>query len=399
VKSAAPLRVLHLGKHYPPFMGGIETHLRTLAEGLSDSAEIEVVVASSNGVASEEQIGPVRVKRVKQTFTVQGAPVCAGFVREIRAADTDLIHLHLPNPAAVLAVLASGYSGPLIATYHSDVVRQRVLGQMFEPVRRGFLGRCPAIIVTSHEYAASSPTLAAFAKECHVIPYGIRSEPFAIVDQHRIAQIRNRYGDRIVLGVGRLIYYKGFEFLLDAMKDLDANLLLIGEGPLKDSLRAQTAALGIQDRVTFLGEVQNEDTAAYYHAARMLVLPSIARSEAFGIVQLEAMAAGCPVINTNLDSGVPSVSVDGVTGLTVPPRDSAALASAAGELLADKDRASAFGAAGQARVAEYFSAARMCDDTLELYSRVVARNSPRADKTLPVPRPTRRYIRVGDADC
>lgn len=362
------LRVLHVGKHYPPFMGGIETHLRTLAEGLLGTVEIEVVVAHSKRVTVIEQIGPILVKRLKKHFSFHGAPVCLGFAEAIRESDADIVHLHLPNPAAAIALLWSGYKGPLVVTYHSDVVRQRFLAWSFEPILRSLLRRCNLIIATSEEYVVSSPTLRAFASKCRVIPYGIDVEPFAHPSPLKVAAVRSRFGKRIVLAVGRLIYYKGFGVLIAAMKDVDGHLIIIGDGPLRDSFQQQVAELGIADRVTFLGEIQNEETTSYYRAANVFALPSVARSEAFGIVQIEAMAAGTPVINTRLDSGVPSVSLDGITGLTVAPRDARALSSALRQLLDDPDEARAFGEAGQLRAAEKFSVSRMCEDTLRLYS-------------------------------
>src|SRR6185503_13936130 len=119
---------------------------------------------------------------------------------------------------------------------------------------------------------------------------------------------------------------KGFEYLVQAMEKVDGRLLIIGDGPLRESLMQQAKARGILDRVVFLGEIS--DISPYYHAADVFALASVARSEAFGIVQLEAMACGKPVVNTNLDSGVPFVSLHGETGLTVPPQDPDALAFA-----------------------------------------------------------------------
>ncbi|MEP6506606.1 MAG: glycosyltransferase [Gemmatimonadales bacterium] len=354
-------------------MGGIETHLRTLVEGLVDRTDIDVVVAHSIPETVVERIGGVRVKRLKRQFSFRGAPICLGYGAAIRESKADIVHLHLPNPAAVIALLWSRYSGPLVVTYHSDIVRQRFLGKLFEPVLRILLARCDAIIATSDAYASSSPTLKAFSSSCRVIPYGIDLALFVSPFPNKVAEIRTRYGKRIVLAVGRLIYYKGFDILIDAMKEIEAHLVIIGDGALRDSLSSQAKALGIADRVTFLGELQNEEIAVFYRAADVFVLPSVARSEAFGIVQIEAMASGTPVINTSLDSGVPSVSLDGLTGLTVPPRSVKALARAIRLLLDNPDLALRFGDAGGLRARERYSAERMCDDTLRLYSDIDSR--------------------------
>jgi glycosyltransferase involved in cell wall biosynthesis len=173
----------------------------------------------------------------------------------------------------------------------------------------------------------------------------------------------------ILLAVGRLVYYKGFEYLIRAMAEVDASLIIIGKGPRKQSLVALAEELGVSDKVTILDEV--EDVNPYHHAADVFVLPSIARSEAFGIVQLEAMAAGKPVINTQLESGVPFVSPHGVTGLTVPPANASALAAAINELLGDQEMRSQFGAAAKARVQQEFTAVKMVSRIARLYDCVL----------------------------
>ena len=175
-----------------------------------------------------------------------------------------------------------------------------------------------------------------------------------------------------MLGVGRLIYYKGFENLVRAMADVRATALIAGDGPLGGALAAEAARLGVADRVVLMGRVNDADLKACYHACDVFALPSVERSEAFGIVQLEAMACGKPVVNTRLDSAVPHVSLDGLTGLTVAPGDPAALAAALNALLDDPARRAAMGAAARRRVREEFSAELMARRTLEVYREVVA---------------------------
>lgn len=369
------MRVLHVGKFYPPYMGGMETHLQALGGELRKRLDVQVIVANPGRRSVRETVDGVPVSRVGTAFTVASAQICPGMSRQIRAADADIVHLHHPNPTATFSLLASGYRGRVIVTYHSDIVRQKLLGAAFRPVLRRLLGRSAAIIVTSPNYLATSPELAPFRDRCHVIPYGISVGRFGERDETAIARIRREHGPRILLAVGRMIYYKGFEYLVRAMRDVDARLLLVGDGPLRPSLEQEAAALGIADRVTFLGEIQNDQITPYYHAADVFVLPSIARSEAFGIVQIEAMASGTPVVNTALDSGVPFVSLDGVTGLTVPPADSDALAGAINTLLGDHTRRAAFGVAARHRAEHEFSLEVMTQRTFRLYEEVIGSRS------------------------
>ena len=364
------LRVLHLGKFYPPFRGGMETHMQALAEGIASDVDLEVVVANGSQTTSDEQIGAVRVRRLARQFTLAGAPVSLGIRSAIRKFKPDIVHVHLPNPAACFSLLASGFRGRIVATYHSDIIRQKVLGELIEPGLRMLLNRCSAIIATTNNYVHSSRTLTAFADRCRVIHLGIDPTPFAEPNQAHVRAIRQRFGNRIVLAVGRLIYYKGYHYLIDAMKNVDAHLIIIGEGPLRGELLDHAHQSDVAGRVSLLGEIPQEEMVDYYHAARVFALPSIARSEAFGIVQLEAMAAGLPVVNTQLSSGVPFVSPNGLTGITVKPRNSVALAAAIHSLLADPSNAAQLGSNGRRRVLERFTSDQMCRQTLALYKAV-----------------------------
>lgn len=367
------LRVLHVGKFYPPHMGGIETHLQALCGRLKDSIDVSVVVANDGRSSHNDLVDGVSVKRAGTLLNIAAAPVCPTMVSEIRRSHSDIVHIHLPNPAAILAYLASGHRGCLVFTYHSDIIRQQVLGRGFQPVLDKALARAAAIIATSPNYVKSSPVLTAHRRLCWVIPYGIAVENFRQCDDGAIARIREGYGPRILVSVGRLIYYKGFEYLIRAMTRVDARLLIIGDGPLRASLERQARESGVTHRVVFLGEVPNEDIAPYYHAADVFVLASVARSEAFGIVQLEAMACGKPVVNTRLDSGVPFVSLDGITGITVAPSDSEALAHAINSLLDDPQLRVRYGEAGRVRVEQEFTLDGMVDRTLDLYRQLSSR--------------------------
>jgi rhamnosyl/mannosyltransferase len=362
---------LHVGKFYPPFRGGMETHLQSLCENLRPRVNVQVIVANRERRSIEEWMNGIRVVRTGTLINLAAAPVCPGMVAEIRRAHADLVHLHLPNPTAAMAYLASGHRGRLVVTYHSDIIRQRVLGRIFQPILRRVLNRCSAIIATSPNYIASSPVLSAYLDRCQVIPLGIPVEQFERCDQEQVARIRQRYGPRLILSVGRLVYYKGLKFLIRALAKIDASLMIIGDGPLRAQLEDEARACGVAARVHFLGDLPDQEIIPFYHAAEVFALASIARSEAFGIVQLEAMACGRPVVNTRLDSGVPYVSLDGVTGLTVPPGDSEALGAAIQQLLDRPDQRAEYGAAAYRRVREEFSLEVMVRRTLELYAQVM----------------------------
>jgi len=361
----ARIRVLHVGKYYPPFRGGMESHLECLSNELNRVVDLEVIVANTSWRTADEIVDGIKVTRAGKFFDLQSAPICPALVGQIRRASADIVHLHWPNPSAVLAYLASGHRGRLVITYHSDVVRQRILAAAFTPILRAVLKRAAAIIVSSPNYIDGSYVLPEFRDRCRVIPFGVSSDYFDQFDPQTVARIREEYGPRIVLGVGRMVYYKGFEHLVRAMADVDAHLLLIGKGPLREPLSQLATELGVAARVTFLSEVN--DIRPYYRAADVFALSSVMRSEAFGIVQLEAMACGKPVINTQLDSGVTFVSPHGISGLTVPPADAVALGGAINELLDRPDWRAELGAGARQRVAHNFTVSKMVQSTLALY--------------------------------
>lgn len=384
-------RVLQIGKFYPPHMGGIETHLQALCEELQCAVDVHAIVANTTRKQEEEWVDGIRVTRLGTALNLAAAPLCPALRRRLRGTSAELVHVHLPNPGAVLAYLASGHSGPLVVSYHSDVVRQRILERFFRPFLLRFLARADAIIVATPNHIDSSPILRRFRSRCTVIPYGIKLDQANDSDESEVQKIREEYGPRIVLGVGRLVYYKGFEFLIRAMRGLDAQLVLIGEGPMRADLEAEVLRNGVRDRVRFLGRV--DDLTPFYKAADVFVLPSVARSEAFGIVQLEAMACGTPVINTQIDSGAPFVSLHNVSGLTVPPANEARLRDAIARVLDDSELRAELGQAARRRVEEEFAREVMAGRTLELYGTLLG-GSLQTRSTGSVPRqgsrPSRR---------
>jgi len=363
------LRVLHVGKFYPPHRGGIESHVETLCRALMADVDLEVLVAADDRRTVRETVDGVPVTRIGTAATLASATLNPGMARAIREAKADVVHFHHPNPTGVLSYLASGRRGPLVVGYHSDIVRQRVLGTVFAPVLDRFLRRADVILAASPDYAQSSPVLRRHRDRVRVLPYGIRAEEFETADPEEVARIRERHGPRIVLAVGRLVYYKGFDYLVQAMEKVDGKLVILGDGPLRGALEARAAERGVAERVALAGAVPR--LAPWYHAADVFVLPSIARSEAFGIVQLEAMAAGTPVVNTSLDSGVPFVSRDGESGITVPPQNPEALAGALNRLLDDAALRQHYGDAARRRVRREFSVGRMAADTLAVYREAV----------------------------
>ncbi len=371
------MRVTMVNKYYPPHIGGIEYHMRDLATALVSSgrAQVRAIVANSDSTTRCETVDGVEVVRLSRLFEYASTPVAPGMTRALRAEGSradrpDVMHLHFPYPWGEHSWLRARPGVPTVLTYHSDIVRQKTLLRLYRPTLERLLDRVDLIIASSPDMVAHSEFLHPRAAKCRIVPFGIDVDAFAgtPATEARAAEIRSAHSRPIVLFVGRLVYYKGAEVLVRAMADVDADLVMVGTGPLADRLATTAIELGIIDRLTIVGPQPIEELVAYYHAADVFCLPSVARSEAFGLVQLEAHASGTPVVSTSLTTGVPFVNENGVTGLTVPPGDVPALAGALRTLVSDRALRERLGAQARERARERFTTGRMVDDTLAVYA-------------------------------
>lgn len=365
--------ILQVFKYYHPHVGGIEGHIQRLAEGLvADGHSVSVLTSTPRGRGERTTHEGVDIIRTGSLGELLSVPLAPSFPLRMRqhGMDKDVVHVHLPNPLATMSVLLSGIDPDvLIATYHSDIVKQTTALQFYAPFLRRFLDRVDEIIVTSPRLLENSRFLPDYEEKCTVVPYGIDIEEF---DPSREPSLDLPNDDLpIILFVGRLVYYKGLEYLIEAMQSVDAHLVLVGDGRDREELAARARELGVDDRVTFMGELTGDDLHDAYASADVFALPSSAPSEAFAIVQLEAMAHETPIVNTNLPTGVPWVSQDGETGRTVPPRDTGALVEALSDLVDDRETRLAFGRAGRERVEERFTTERMQKDVAAVYDRLV----------------------------
>ena len=373
------LHCLQLTKFYPPVAGGIETAVRDIADGLS-ARDWKVAILCAHierkTVHDGEAIPVTRVASWGQVASTSMTPSLIPWLRRLQG-EQDVIHVHLPNPMANLALWLTKPKARLVVHWHSDIVKQKRMLKLYAPLQNWLLGRAQAIIATSPPYAESSPWLQAFKEKVHFVPLcvrDLRTSQDPARRQARAAEIRAEHGGRkIVFALGRMTYYKGFDVLVDAAATLDDDVVVLigGDGELLPELRAKAQAAGIEGRVRFLGRVENDDLPAYYEAADLFCLPSLMRSEAFGLVMLEAMSCGKPVVATNIaGSGVPWVNVDGETGLNAQPGNASSLAHAIRRLLDDPALARRFGEGGRKRFEDHFTTEKMTDALVRVYARI-----------------------------
>jgi len=372
------MHVLHVGKYYPPYRGGIETVVEQLCRGLARRGVKVTALVSNDGPRTVDQtIDGVHVLRLGRSTELNSQPLNLRLVPTLRRLRFDVLHFHTPNPVGALAVLAANRTEPVVVTHHSDIVRQRLLGGAATVAQSLLYRRAAALVAATPKHIEHSTTLRRFESRCRVIHFPIDALPYAEAPTVWDEQLPQGWqNEPLVLFVGRLVYYKGVDVLLEALRlNERARLAIVGVGPLATRLAEQAGRLGITERIKFLGAVSEDRLRSLYKCARFLVLPSVASSEAFGMVQLEAMAAGRPVISTNLKSGVPYVNRHGVTGLIVPPSDPRALATAMKKLLDDEPLALALGQAAQQRVLAEFHVEKVVDAHIELYTSLLLTSS------------------------
>ena len=378
------MKVLHLGK-YDGDVGGIERHLRALLRGMPPEIEVVNLVANDRGITDEHRhysYSTVRVASHGSLASVALAPTMPAVARRLhRQYGFDLVHLHFPDPLGHLTAMALPRRVRRVVSWHSDIVRQKGALSLYSPFLRSFLRDADALIGATPQHFSTSLQIPAdnAGQIREVIPYGFDSSAFATSDESRakLNQLMIERGNRpLIFAVGRHVYYKGFEVLIRAMQSLDANLWIGGRGPLTDSLMHLALDLGLADRVKFVGFIPDHLLVAYYEACDVFCMPSVERAEQFGLVQLEGMYCSKPVVTTRLGTGVEYVTIDGETGLLVPPNDSKALANALGTLLADAALRAQMGVAGKRRVEEVFSVEQMVRKTVSVYHRVLAGGQP-----------------------
>lgn len=364
------LKVLQVNKLYYPHIGGVEKHVQDLAEAIKDEVKVEVLVANTSFKTVIEDINGVQVIKTASLGTIASAPLAPALWLWLRRLRPDIYHFHFPYPIGDISYLLARAKGKLVVTYHSDIIRQKRLLALYRPFMERFLKRADVILASSPNMIANSPVLSRFETKCRVIPFGIDVERFKLTPsvEKDAAALRRRFGGRdIILFVGRLVYYKGVSYLVEAMRDIDGMLVLAGEGSLRTELEKKADELGVADKIIFFGRAQDSELPALYHACDIFALPSVARTEAFGLVQLEAQACGKPVVSTDLPTGVPYANLDGKTGLIVPPKDSDALANAINRLLKDGDLRRRLGEQGKKRVTTEFTLEAMADAVVEVY--------------------------------
>ncbi len=361
------MRIVHVYKDYFPTRGGIEHHVQVLAEAQAAAGhEVRVRVCAQAGQPLQATMQGVDVRRSPSLLTLRSMPISPDLVRVVRREQADVLHVHSPFPLGEFALRDAPAGVRVVATHHSDVVRQKWLLRLHAPFYRRFLNRADALLPTSPTYAETSPWLRLQAGKCRIVPLG--------VDQDRFLPAPRPAPDRAqplrLMFAGRLRYYKGLDTLLDAIARPTVppvQLAVYGSGPMEAAWTRRCEGLGLGDRVRFHGEVADAVLVRAYQQADLFVLPCNCRAEAFGTVLLEAMACGLPCLTCDVGSGTSWVVKDGETGCVVPPASPGAMAEALQRLEQDRVALRTMGAAGRRRVEAEFTRETMVQRVEAVY--------------------------------
>ena len=357
------MRVLQIGKFYPPDPGGVETASRQAAEALTRLGMPNAVLCFAGDGPYDDAAGPVPVTRAPVWATVSSQPVSFAYVRQVAAMAShfDVLHVHYPNILAALALYLARPKAKVALHWHSDVIGKRALLALARPLETWLCRRADLVIGPTAVHLSGSDRAGEFAGKGAVVPFCVDETMAAPhkADAAAVAALRERLGRRrLIFALGRLVPYKGFDVLVEAARLLpdDAVVVIGGGGPLAGTLGRRIETLGLGGKVLLAGRIPEAELSDWFAACDVFCLPSVERAEMFGIVQLEAMAFGKPVVSTAIArSGVPLVNADGVTGLVAPPGDAGALGRALARLLADPALCRRLGQGGLAAVAGPFS--------------------------------------------
>lgn len=369
------IKVLQLGKFHP-FKGGVEKVMEAFASGLSQRGySCDLLCASADDEVGETPL--TLNSRLIKTYTLGKlastmiSPQMAVTLKRI-CHDYDIIHIHHPDPMATLALFHSGYKGKVVLHWHSDILKQRIALKFFMPLQKWLIDRADLILGTSPVYVEESKALKKVQHKVDYLPIGVHER---VADEGLVEQIRQFYrGRKIVYALGRLVEYKGFEYLIEAASLLSDDYVVVigGSGPLKGELQRLVKGYRLGHKVHVRGHIKAELDSAFYAAADVFCLSSILKTEAYAIVQVEAMSAGCPVVATEISgSGVPWVNKHGYSGLNVQPRSSRELARAIQEVCDDPMTHQRYRDNAKQRYRDMFTLSVMNDALVSCYDRVL----------------------------
>ena len=385
--DSAIVKVLHVYRTYfPDPPGGLQEAIRQICLGTREfGVEPSVMTLSPQPVPGDVRLPEARVWRERSWWAPASCDL--GSVSAFRlfarlAAEADVLHFHFPWPFADLLNILSVARRPRVMTYHSDIVRQRTLSVLYGPLMRRTINAMDAVVATSPAYIRTSPVLQSIVAtgKVRAIPLGIwdyvaecSAEQSARGMTEGILHRLNLPAGGFVLALGVLRYYKGLHTLIEAASQINCPIVIAGSGPEEGALRALAHARRVSN-VIFAGQVSEEEKRDLLAGCALFVLPSQVRSEAFGMVLVEASMFGKPMVTCEIGTGTSFVNLDLETGYVVPPNSPLALGQAITRLLTDGALAAEFGHAARQRYEKFFSGNALGKAYARLYQEAQSRH-------------------------
>ncbi|GAB2940859.1 glycosyltransferase family 4 protein [Hafnia psychrotolerans] len=368
------LKVLHFYKtYYPDTFGGIEQVIFQLSEGGEQCGfKSDVLSLSPRGKVDKRSVSKHTVHCESISFSLASTPFSWAVIKRFKelAAQADIIHYHFPFPFMDLVHFISGIKKPTVVSYHSDIVKQKLLLKLYTPLMELFLSKVDRIVAASPNYVETSHILQKFKDKVSVIPYGLDEHSYPKSTESKLNQWRAKLPSKFFLFIGAFRYYKGLHVLLEAAQHSDYPIVIIGSGPAESELKKQTKELGLTN-VYFVGALEDEDKIALLELCYAIVFPSHLRSEAFGISLLEGAMFEKPLISCEIGTGTTFINIDKETGIAVPPCDVAALREAMDTLWESPALAKQYGVNARYRYETVFTSHQMIEKYSKLYQSLI----------------------------
>lgn len=377
------MKIIQTNKAYYPKIGGIETAVKTLSEGFVNEYNVEVEVLVCNHKINYKK-DSIKINGVGVTYLptygfALSLPLSPSYPWELLKMEGDILHIHQPFPLADLTFeifprLKKKFS-KIITAWHCDITRQKWLLPVYGKFIHRFLKTVDKIIVSNPYIIESSEFLRHYKNKCEVIPIGVDLDWVFESEPEKSLSAKESKSDKnyLILFVGRLVVYKGIEYLIESMQYIEnASLIIVGSGPLEKPLKNLISKLNLETKIKIIPEVEEDTLHDYYKNCDVFVLPSINKTEAYGIVQIEAMACGVPLVSTELGTGTTFINQNGINGIVVPPSNAKELAEAVNRILGDHQLSQILGINGKKRALQEFTSNKMIQTTYQLYQQLLS---------------------------
>lgn len=366
------MNILHIYKTYYPYsQGGVENCIANICKYTEKyNIKHRVFILSQKNTDSYAYEN-IEVFTATSHLNLASCPISFTALSKFKklAKWADVLHYHFPWPFADMLDLLARVNKPRIMTYHSDIIKQKYLLQLYKPLMHSFLHKIDHIVATSENYINSSHILQKYRSQTTVIPLGIANTSL-YPDNHLLKKTQQQVGKDFLLFCGVLRYYKGLHILLQALQGLDIPLVIAGDGVAMPKLQKLAQKLQLK-QVFFLGKVSEAEKDALFALCRIFVFPSHLRSEAFGISLLESCRAKKPMITAEIGTGTSYVNLDQQTGIVVKANDSKSLRHAIKRLYTDTELCQKLGQNAYNRYLELFTAEKMADSYYHAYSKLL----------------------------